>query len=358
LGRLVGACCASARDATVLYSRCADIGLACAWLRGAQTALRWAAAGARTFDDIRAADAADTLAPPLPPGRSLQRLAVQHAEQARIHAMLSDTRVALSDTRTRADAMRFHLASQLTVPVPREEWAPIRAGCEAAIRAADATAEVHIAGGYGRGRATPFDLDFLISPAREGNEVGLSSKLLASLSARPEVEWVGHQHHAAPAPGGALAALRTEAHRARKLDAAGQGGEPAGGVVSNIDMHDKLFLLLKLRDAPLRRVDFIVSARSQWAFCVLGWAGSRRFERFLRLWASDTRAPALRLNSHCAFNRAGGVTTTIAALSGKAVPLERAQEEYIDAGDWPRAEREVFERVLALPYRPPTDRDA
>jgi DNA polymerase/3'-5' exonuclease PolX len=229
--------------------------------------------------------------------------------------------------------------------------------CEAAIRAADATAEWHIAGGYGRGRATAFDLDVLISPAREGDEVGLSGKLLAALEARPEVEWLAHQHHAAPTPG-ALAALRTEAHRARKLDAAGQGGEPSGGVVSNIDMHDKLFLLLKLRAAPLRRVDFIVAARSQWAFCVLGWAGSRRFERFLRQWASEARAPALRLNSHCAFNRAGGVTTAIAALSGKAVPLERAQEEYIDAGDWPRSEREVFERVLALPYRPPQDRDA
>jgi hypothetical protein len=81
-------------------SRCADIGLACAWLRGAQTALRWTAAGARTFDDIRAADAADTLAPPLPPGRSLQRLAVQHAEQARMHACVRHDARAMPDTRT------------------------------------------------------------------------------------------------------------------------------------------------------------------------------------------------------------------------------------------------------------------
>jgi hypothetical protein len=50
----------------------------------AQAATRWAAAGARTFDDLRAADAAGTLEPPLPASpRSLQRLAVQHAEQAR-----------------------------------------------------------------------------------------------------------------------------------------------------------------------------------------------------------------------------------------------------------------------------------
>jgi hypothetical protein len=47
-----------------------------------QTALRWAAGGARSFQDVRDADADGTLSPPLPAGRALQRLAVEHAEQA------------------------------------------------------------------------------------------------------------------------------------------------------------------------------------------------------------------------------------------------------------------------------------
>ena len=65
-----------------------------------QTALRWAAAGARTFDDIRAMDADDTLTPPLPAaGRSsLQRLSVEHAEEARARAQRLCNAGALSDT--------------------------------------------------------------------------------------------------------------------------------------------------------------------------------------------------------------------------------------------------------------------
>ena len=232
----------------------------------------------------------------------------------------------------------------------------MRAVCEQVIAAVDPTAEVHIAGGYGRGRPACYDLDFLISPAKEGDEITLRPRLLAALEAHPDVEWLVHQHHAAP-DAGALAALRTEAHRARKSEAAGQLGEPAGGVVSNIDQHDKSFFLLKLRNQPCRRVDFILSPRSQWAYCVLGWAGSRRFERFLRLWAADVRAPALRLNSHVAFRR-HDASMSIATPSGRSVPLERAQADYIDAGDWPRSERDIFERVLGLPYRPPEDRDA
>ena len=240
--------------------------------------------------------------------------------------------------------------------VPRDDWAPVRAVCEQVIAAVDPSAEVHLAGGYGRGRPACFDLDYLIAPQREGDEVGLRPRLLEALGAHRDVEWLAHQHHAAPEPG-ALAALRTEAHRARKLEAAGQQGEPAAGVVSNIDQHDKTFFLLKLRGQPCRRVDFIISARSQLAYCVLGWAGSKRFERFMRLWAADVRSPPLRLNSHCAFRR-GEERTHVATLAGRSVPLERAQEEYIDAGDWPRSEREIFERVLGLPYRAPEDRDA
>ncbi len=244
------------------------------------------------------------------------------------------------------------------MPQPREAWAPIRAVCEQVIAAADPSAEWHLAGGYGRERSVCYDLDYLISPAAEGAELRLVDKLLAALDAHPAVEWHAHQHHAAPEPG-ALAALRTEAHRARKADAAGQAGEAAGNVVSNIDMHNKLFLLLQVHDQPLVRVDFIVAARSQWAYCVLGWAGSKRFERFMRYWAAEARRPALRLNSHCAFRRAGGITSTaLATRDGGAVELERAQEGYIDAQAWPRTEREVFEAVLALPYRPPADRDA
>lgn len=295
---------------------------------GAVAAMAWAADGARSAADVRAMDAAGTLLPPLPAGRALQRVAIEHAEE-------------------------------LSVAVPREDWAPVRAVCEQVIAAVDPSAVVHLAGGYGRGRAACHDLDIVIAPREEGAELGLMPRLIAALRAHASVEWLECQHHAPPELG-ALAALRTEAHRARKKQAAGQSGEVAGGVTSNIDLHDKSFLLLKLRGQPVRRVDFILSARSQFAFCVLGWAGSRRFERFLRLWAADVREPALRLNSHAAFLRdAPGVPRIATLQAGRSVPLDRAQEDYIQAGGtWPTSERQLFEDLLGLPYRPAEDRDA
>jgi hypothetical protein len=75
-----------------------------------QTALRWAAAGARTFDDVRAMDADDTLTPPLPAGRSsLQRLSVEHAEEARARATAVQCRRAVRYTHALMRRACIHL---------------------------------------------------------------------------------------------------------------------------------------------------------------------------------------------------------------------------------------------------------
>ena len=50
---------------------------------GAATATAWAAAGARSAADVRTMDAQGTLQPPLQAGRSLQRVAIEHAEEVR-----------------------------------------------------------------------------------------------------------------------------------------------------------------------------------------------------------------------------------------------------------------------------------
>ena len=50
---------------------------------GVATATAWAAAGARSAADVREMDAQGTLQPPLPAGRALQRVAIEHAEEVR-----------------------------------------------------------------------------------------------------------------------------------------------------------------------------------------------------------------------------------------------------------------------------------
>ena len=92
----------------------------------AQAATRWAAAGLRSFEDVRRADAEGALDPPLPPGRSLQRIAVEHAEEVRCgkHAQRKDGCVLMQSLRS--------AKTQLSQPAPREDWAPIRAVCEQA----------------------------------------------------------------------------------------------------------------------------------------------------------------------------------------------------------------------------------
>ena len=73
-----------------------------------------------------------------------------------------------------------------------------------------------------------------------------------------------------------------------------------------MDNLDRCFTIMKVENSPddndscnswiARRVDFIVTPSSQYAFSLLGWIGSKQFNRSLRLYA--WKEMKIHLNSH------------------------------------------------------------
>lgn len=79
------------------------------------------------------------------------------------------------------------------------------------------------------------------------------------------------------------------------------------------------------------RVDLVVSPVSQFAFALLGWTGSKLFERELRRWAGYEKA--MSLSSHALY--------------------DNKQSRYLRA----TSEEEIFAH-LGLEYIPPSERNA
>ncbi|KAK5901059.1 hypothetical protein CgunFtcFv8_025966 [Champsocephalus gunnari] len=79
------------------------------------------------------------------------------------------------------------------------------------------------------------------------------------------------------------------------------------------------------------RVDLVVSPISQFAFALLGWTGSKLFERELRRWAGHEKA--MSLSSHALY--------------------DNTQSKYLRAS----SEEEIFAH-LGLEYIPPSERNA
>ncbi|KAM4719989.1 DNA-directed DNA/RNA polymerase mu [Anableps anableps] len=205
-------------------------------------------------------------------------------------------------------------------------------------------AQVVLTGGFRRGKRIGHDVDFLITHPEEGCEVGLMPKL---------VSWLESQ--------GLLLYQKTT--RNSYLESNEGPGRPP----SNIDRFERCLSIFKLstgeqgntglqdvagngaqteKNAPSQplqtkaaaerrwravRVDLVVSPISQFAFALLGWTGSKLFERELRRWAGHERG--MSLSSHALY--------------------DNKQGRYIRAS----SEEEIFAH-LGLEYIPPTERNA
>ncbi|AWP00734.1 putative DNA-directed DNA/RNA polymerase mu isoform 2 [Scophthalmus maximus] len=190
-------------------------------------------------------------------------------------------------------------------------------------------AQITLTGGFRRGKPSGHDVDFLITHPEEGREEGLMSKV---------VSWLESQ--------GFLLYHKTS--RNSYLESANGPARPA----SNMDRFERCFSIFKLakkyhelgKDAgpeetkpaghkPWRavRVDLVVSPISQFAFALLGWTGSKLFERELRRWAGQEKA--MSLSSHALF--------------------DNKQKRYLTA----TSEEEIFGH-LGLEFIPPSERNA
>ncbi|EPY88195.1 DNA-directed DNA/RNA polymerase mu [Camelus ferus] len=205
---------------------------------GVKTADRWYREGLRTLDDLR---------------EQPQRLTQQQKAGLRHHQDLS----ALIQ---RSDAEALHQA------------------VEAAVGQALPGATVTLAGGFRRGKLQGHDVDFLITHPQEGREAGLLPRVMCCLNKQGLVLY--HQHQRSQ--------QRDPAHPARQNHI--------------MDAFERSFCIFRLPQPPGAdvRVDLVVAPSSQFPFALLGWTGSKHFERELRRFSRKERG--LWLNSHGLFD--------------------------------------------------------
>ncbi|XP_023194085.1 DNA-directed DNA/RNA polymerase mu [Xiphophorus maculatus] len=233
-------------------------------------------------------------------------------------------------TLNRAQQAGLEHYDDIKQPVSLAEAEAIRGIVGRAVASVSPEAQIVLTGGFRRGKLTGHDVDFLITHPEEGSEVGLMPKL---------VSWLESQ--------GLLLYQKTT--RNSYLE----GSEGPGRPPSNIDRFERCLSIFKLsagqtgrgvqseetaaspsaaeRRWRAVRVDLVVSPISQFAFALLGWTGSKLFERELRRWAGHEKG--MSLSSHALY--------------------DNKQGRYIRAS----SEEEIFAH-LGLEFIPPTERNA
>ncbi|XP_019937834.2 DNA-directed DNA/RNA polymerase mu isoform X2 [Paralichthys olivaceus] len=225
----------------------------------------------------------------------------------------------------------------LNQPVSKAEADAIEEIVAKAVVSVSPGAQITLTGGFRRGKLTGHDVDFLITHPEEGMEEGLMSKV---------VSWLESQ--------GFLLYQKTT--RNSYLESK----DGPARITSNMDRFERCFSIFKLAKEDKReekqfvpdvsredgglaeikpaghkpwravRVDLVVSPFSQFAFALLGWTGSKLFERELRRLAGQEKA--MSLNSHALYD---------------------STQRYLRA----TSEQEIFAH-LGLEYIPPSERNA
>ncbi|XP_070295651.1 DNA-directed DNA/RNA polymerase mu [Salvelinus sp. IW2-2015] len=250
------------------------------------------------------------------------------------------------EVRGQSNSLQYY--DELNLPVTKSEAVAIGQIVERAVHAVLPGAEIILIGGFRRGKQTGHDVDFLITHPDEGREEGLMPKVVSWLEAQ-----------------GFLLYQKTT--RNSYLESKEGPARPA----SNMDRFERCFSIFRLstdnegreiqagddfprlpqtpdhaqkvswvlghsqcsgpRSWRAVRVDLVVSPYSQFAFALLGWTGSKLFERELRRWAVHEKA--MTLSSHALY--------------------DRKRTQYLRAS----SEEEIFAH-LGLEYIPPCDRNA
>ncbi|XP_046360597.2 DNA nucleotidylexotransferase-like isoform X1 [Haliotis rufescens] len=227
---------------------------------------------------------------------------------------------------------------------------------------------VELTGGFRRGKKTGHDVDLLISHPREGAEVGLLPRLLKQLEKRGFILCGSHERNSFTEDvlkQDFKLSLRGQLDHFEKwlgickfpkqFATTQKGHDDVQEVAGKTDVCSKLsgsveedyepkVKLRKLgcvgecprsvaseeRDWLARRVDLIVAPHSQYYYALVGWTGSKHFNRDLRLYA--TRVLEMKLTSHGLYN----------ISQGSMVPAS--------------SEKEVFDN-MKIPYREPAQRN-
>lgn len=196
---------------------------------------------------------------------------------------------------------------------------------EKAVLAVSPRSEVTLTGGFRRGKLMGHDVDFLITHPEEGKEVGLMPKIVSWLESRGYLLYQKTTRNSylesEEGPGRPSSNMdrfercfsifrleKTERLNAKKPEAlAENGAQPQEDVTCSTSGHMQLQDKDSQDEQPTGdrlwravRVDLVVSPISQFAFALLGWTGSKLFERELRRWAGHEKA--MSLSSHALYD--------------------------------------------------------
>ena len=173
--------------------------------------------------------------------------------------------------------------------------------------------KVEAMGGFRRGKELSNDLDlFITHPRKEPRD--LCRELISKLTSAGCIAHILVQTTSSP--------LNKKRHHHSTYEE---------------DDLEKCFVVWNGRDR-MHRVDFIFPAQELYAYAVLGWTGSRQFERSLRLFSSRERG--WKLTSTGVFSARTGQRINVEGYLGRPV----------------REESDIFE-ALGIPYKAPEERN-
>lgn len=210
--------------------------------------------------------------------------------------------------------------------------------------------EITLTGGFRRGKITGHDVDFLITHPDEGKEVGLLPKVVSWLTAQGVLlyekttrnSYLEKEDGPAQPPSNmdrferCLSIFKLEKEETDSITSfpRTQYSDQMATSKSNLaDFQESETSNTQMPSKKWRavRVDLVVSPMSQFPFALLGWTGSKLFERELRRWAGHVKS--MSLSSHALY--------------------DNTQSKYLRA----TSEEEIFAH-LGLEFIPPSERNA
>ncbi|CAE6450178.1 unnamed protein product [Rhizoctonia solani] len=161
----------------------------------------------------------------------------------------------------------LELHDELNTTIPREEVEIIAKDVFDELSKIQPGCEYTICGGYRRGKPYSNDIDILFTHRQTGLERHLCTKFVDHLKEIGMVKHVlNYSEYTSNHEG-------THGHQTRSR--------------ACMDVLDKALVILKSKDLPHRRVDLIFTPYSVYWTAIVGWTGSKQFERDLRIHAKQ-----------------------------------------------------------------------